>query len=218
MSERVKMEKYLEEKYGKEFVVDNVRVQGAGIGVDGELHATATLQTNTDITFDVRGGAKGKNTRYDDDFLTTLWSSQAREKAEVFIQKELEGVVDYSVDVQVSDDFIFNYPMFGQTIDLYQALSGYPESISAYILSVRSIGTEEEEPSGSSLEKAFKIVSFAKEQPFGNPEVYYLYKNSSYNQTDESGKPKYQFRISVAHSDLMSVSSPDDLRKYFDNL
>ncbi len=66
------MTKYLEDKYGKEFVVENIRREGQGIGVDGDVVGDATSKDNG-IEFRITDGPEGS---YSDTYLTKLWSKQ----------------------------------------------------------------------------------------------------------------------------------------------
>ena len=55
MSTQANMTKYLEDKYGKEFKVENVRREGYALGVEGSLVGDATSKDDG-TTFDVYEG------------------------------------------------------------------------------------------------------------------------------------------------------------------
>lgn len=102
MNTQVKMTKYLEDKYGKEFIVENVRREGQGIGVEGAMVGDVTSKDG-DIQFEV---VEQSRKTYSDTYLTELWSSQERPRLGQYLKDISLNPVKYRADIVASLNFI----------------------------------------------------------------------------------------------------------------
>ena len=82
MNTQAKMTKYLEDKYGKEFVVENVRREGQGLGVEGNMVGDATSK-GEEIHFRV---IEGSSSEYHDTYVNESWSKEASSDLDKYIQ------------------------------------------------------------------------------------------------------------------------------------
>ena len=74
-----KMKAYLEEKYGKEFVVENYRVEGSGLGVEGDPVADAWPKSEPDkkfMVYNLANNYKMGRYSYKDSYINTLLSDE----------------------------------------------------------------------------------------------------------------------------------------------
>ena len=103
--EQQKMAQYLKEKYGKEFVIENYRIEGNGIGVEGDPTADAYLSSkNEGIRFKVwdYGNINEGTHQYRDDYINQRWnneySSEIRFKLKSILHKDVEYKVSTGLD------------------------------------------------------------------------------------------------------------------------
>lgn len=120
-----KMQTYLQDKYKKEFVVKNYRIEGAGLGVEGDPTADAYPKDNPDIKFKVWDYGRpvvGPHS-YDDGYLSVAWKRE-------YIQRVRDRVVDivgegvkydlsisYNRSLLLEIDFSRGVPKFSQYKD-----------------------------------------------------------------------------------------------------
>jgi hypothetical protein len=96
------MARYLRNKYGKEFVVENYRIEGRGIGVEGDPTADAYLKSDKDsVRFKVwdYGDPNGSSHQYRDNYINQLWSREYLDEIKPEIKAILYDDVAYEVAV-----------------------------------------------------------------------------------------------------------------------
>jgi hypothetical protein len=96
------MAQYLRGKYGKEFVVENYRIEGRGIGVEGDPTADAYLKSDKDsVRFEVwdYGDPNGSSHQYRDNYINQLWSREYLDEIKPEIKAILYDDVAYEVAV-----------------------------------------------------------------------------------------------------------------------
>jgi hypothetical protein len=213
--EIARMTNYLHDKYGQDFIVSNVRVEGAGIGAEGEIDADAYPKSDPSLKFQI-----GKPEHYQlasiyprDTFLEVLWSKQGNTLVEEFLKRELPGTDGYILTIQPGNEV--RNSINGHTPSFSEIQQTHPNGFS-YSLSVRSTATNLiHQPSQDQLARAFKVVTFVKQAGSTAVEAYYLYKDSSYNKIDQGNQVRYQYSIAVDRYKIQNVHSPADLTGYF---
>lgn len=216
---RPKMAGYLENKYGKKFVIENYRVEGDGFAVEGDPTADAYPEENSALRFEVwdRGRYKEGEHAYSDDYLKHLWSQQAREDSAAFIQASFPENEYFSVTVGPIDSVSFKFAQ-GSTPTFKEALSKYGDQM-YYRLSVRSaVEPAGVEPSSERLQQVLKLVRYVADYPVGIPEVNYHYRYDDYPGRDDDGKQRYQYSISAEGEELKNISSVEDVKKYYKDI
>lgn len=158
------MQSYLTHKYGQDFTVENVRLEGAGIGVRGELDADAYPKNDPSLKFTIgrlEGGLAPK-TYSRDTFLQELWSRQGRKQVDLFVKQELPNVENYNL--RISPGIAFLESIQGRTPDFSEAQSERPGQFS-YELNISSLTHgATANPSDDELQRVFKLIGFVKEQ------------------------------------------------------
>ena len=217
IGQRAKFEKYLSDKYGQEFVVENVRVHGAGLGVKGAWRADAYPKSDPSLKFDIRRSQTTKEISVDT-FLEVLWTKQGTNEVESFLSKELPSNSGYLLKIEPGDELYKSIQ--GETPSLETVL-GSSSNLIAYSLTVRDVVDINlaSEPSEPQLERALKIINFVKAKGI-NPAsyVYYNYKDISFDGRDGADQSKYQYGIHVERDSIRSIETTADLVQYFKEL
>ena len=222
--ERLRMESYLNNKYGQVFSVNNIQKKST-IGDSGIIAGDAYQVSDPDAKFRIWRNADSRSGKYTDLFLSALWSKQAYTASSTFIKNNLSNVDSYLIDVRpyidinatTSSDVGTRYPVQGRVLNLDEALSKYPEKVS-YSITVRStIPLDAAQPNEVQLDQALKVVNFVKQLKLQHVTIHYLYRDVSYRETDDVGAPRYQFSISVA-DEIDSINTTRDLKSQFRRL
>jgi hypothetical protein len=103
-TEKIKMEHYLKERYGKDFKVSNVRKVGYGIGVKGTILADAELKDGGTEKFMIR---RWGETGYLDEYPSTIYNNRERPELDKFIRELSVKPSRYSVDININPE-IYN--------------------------------------------------------------------------------------------------------------
>lgn len=74
---------YLHDKYGQEFVVENLRTEGASLGMPGQKTADAYNAKDPSLKFETGKFPEGQ---YFDDYMRALWSREAYNDAQQAVQ------------------------------------------------------------------------------------------------------------------------------------
>lgn len=209
---------YLNEKYGQAFVVENVRVSGAGLGVKGSWRADAYPKSDPSLKFEIRR-SQTTNEIYYETFLQTLWTRQGSGDVEAFLSKELPSNEGYFLEIKPGSPGNVLYDSIqGDTPTLSEILEKNKDKI-VYTLSVRSaVATNSEEPSAIQLENALKVVKFVKEKGINISSVRYTYRDSLFTEKNRAGEQQYQYSIYVERDELEEIDTLADLNKYFETI
>lgn len=219
IGERIKMEKYLNDKYGQEFVVEDVHVRGAGLGVKGAWTAEAYPKSDPSTKFQIdRSQTTGEISV--DTLLRVLWTKQGTDEVKTFLASELPNNEGYFLEIKPGSPGNILYDSIqGYTPTLSEILKKNKDKV-IYTLSVRSAVTtnSEEEPSSVQLENALKIVKFVKEKGINISSVRYTYRDSSFTEKNRTGEQQYQYSIHVERDELENITTSADLKKYFETI
>lgn len=93
-----KMQNYLKDKYKKEFVVTNYRIEGAGLGVEGDPKVDARPKDDSSLSFVVTdaGAYKHGKHSYWDTYPEKIWEREFRRE----FYNTLVEVFDNGIDLQ----------------------------------------------------------------------------------------------------------------------
>lgn len=158
-SAQADMKGYLQNKYGQEFVVENYRIEGAGIGVEGDPEADAYPVDNENLSFKVvdTGEYKAGKHSYYDTYPDKLWSTKIEGRLNSMVNDTFgDGVsvsqIELNSDISVGRDINGDIPAYEEAFSKYgkkiyltirlkgsSAQSDISEKIFAFILSVRKL-------------------------------------------------------------------------------
>lgn len=175
MLERVRMANYLKDKYGKEFVVTNLRAEGSGLGVPGQNTADAYLVGAKGLTFEV---GRYSNGEYYDTYVVSLWSREAFADAVQIVQSSFGSELPWlKVEVYPVDKMTGRKD---KTSRLYSKLPSLEaqmkqdKSVVAYDVHVRTAGTFDEKDKAQHVERLKKLVEFVANMQTGVGAVRYV--------------------------------------------
>lgn len=212
MMEKMEMESYLKDRYGQEFVVENVYESGASLGSRGAFRAEAYPKSDTSLKFDIRSDIINDRVDYEN-FLEVLWSKQGAPEVETFLAKEFPKNEGFVLKIRPA------FPVHGKTLSLEDAMKEHKDRI-VYSLSVRNVvKTETNEPTATQLNNVLKIVNFIKAKGVTRePALYYNYRDASFNSYDRKGQRNYQYGVHIEQDGLTNVNTVDDIKAFFKNL
>ncbi len=216
--EKAKLKEYLDNKYGQEFVVENVYVRGAGLGVDGAWTAEAYPKSDPSTTFQVdRSQTTGEISV--DTFLQVLWTKQGAGEVKTFLANKVPSNEGYFLEIKPGSPGNILYDSIqGDTPSLSKILKKDKDKV-VYTLSVRNAAaTNSEEPSSTQLENALKVVKFVKGKGIDISSVRYTYRDYSFTEKNRTGEQQYQYSIHVEPDELESITTSADLKKYFETI
>ena len=93
---QAKMNKYLKDKYGKEFILKNLRKEGSGLGVEGDLTADAYEEANQSRKFRVWEDPPGV---YHDTYLNVVWNAYEEPKLRAYLNNSSIHPVRQYIDI-----------------------------------------------------------------------------------------------------------------------
>ncbi len=216
--ETAAMSQYLNHKYGKQFIVENYRVEGEGLAVEGDPTGDAHPTDNPNLVFKVwdTGNYKSNEHSYSDQYLRVLWSNQTKESAETSLTQKLSQVEGAIADVYPTQGSrLESYAgLTGRTISLDEALASFGNDVH-FSLTVRSKAGTSDEPSTFNLEQALELFKYAKDRGVVILSAHYLYRQDSFEQVDDSGQRLYQYSIGGDNITSDSIHTADNLRVHF---
>lgn len=103
VSEQAKMEAYLKDKYGEEFLVEDVTYKNSGLGVQGIWEGLARPRDDTSLKF--RVGASERN--FSDQYIAALWSKEATPEFEKYVSSVYpQDDINASMQIILSDSLL----------------------------------------------------------------------------------------------------------------
>jgi hypothetical protein len=202
---QARMERYLEEKYGQKFVVENVRVQGVGVGIAGSVQGDAYPEGDPSLKFLLRKSRSSDLYDYDS-FLSELWSRQQSSKIDYFI-KQFGNVKTYRMRVDPS--IKFRDSIHGHTPNFAEVQRDHPDQFSCDIGILSLTRHSDQDIPASELKRAFELVRFIREEcPQAEVSIRYSYG------LEENDNQYVRFEV-AGRNDLMSFVNPSDLKHNF---
>lgn len=207
--DREGMSRYLKDKYGREFVIENIRAEGAGLGVKGSVCADVSVK-NSDIKSKL---CKSRVTGdYNNDtYPQEVWSKQDYNKTKKFLEGNVKGVDLYRVTVRVNTED-----------SLYQTLRGdlpsfeYIKDKSNDFGYVLSVFVTRDKINNSIYDDVYKLVQYVKNKNSVNPEIYFNYRDIDFGKKYPGDK--YQYFISIDKNRLNKITSPNDIVQYVEEI
>ncbi len=213
------MATYLHNKYGKEFVVENYRVEGDGFGVEGDPTADASPKDDSALKFEVwdRGKFSVGQHAYSDNYLRYMWSKQARQKSSSYIQTTFPENEGFSIETGPVDTVKFEFPQ-GITPTFEEALEKYGDQM-FYRVSIRAVvDPADTEPSNDRLQQALKLARYVAGYSVLLPELYYNYRYSDFSAHDKGGNLLYQYSFAVKGQETQSITRVENIKEYYKKL
>lgn len=209
-------ERYLKDKYGQEFVVGDVRVEGSGLGVEGDPVAEAYPVSDPSLSFKVwnRGNFTSGSNSYADTYAQLYWSKQGKEHFETQIKQKIPDVesIAFSVTGGIDQNFfdLKSYPFIGSIPRVEQVLKEYPDKLDV-TFAVHSKATTgfESQPSIGELRRAYSVILFAKDINITSGNIGYTYTGKSDNETLS------RYAIVINAKQLSAITDPKQLNEYF---
>ncbi len=93
---QARMSKYLKDKYGKEFILKNLRKEGSGLGVEGDLTADAYEKADQSKKFSVWEDPPGV---YHDTYLNVIWNAYEEPKLRAYLNNSSIHPVRQYMDI-----------------------------------------------------------------------------------------------------------------------
>ena len=205
-AEEKRFARYLDDKYGKEFIVNNIKTTGGGLGVEGYRQGEAYVKGEQSIKFNVLYSTRNKDTgpQYNDTYLNTIWSHQETQDIKQFLVSVFDKVPDYAVSLTPSR--MVRESVRGEVPTFETLADQYPNEIS-YSLSVKLQGDFSDSTRSQHLMNAYKLVEFLKGK--NNLDTQLLY--SIYRTEPEGARQE----CILSHQDLLQVKGSDDLVNCF---
>lgn len=100
--EQKKMEMYLKDKYGKEFVVGKPERKASGLGVEGYLESSANPREQSDLGFEVWSYSNN----IEDNYPFALWRDEKDEEVRSFLTNLFGYTPSYKINFYDPDHYI----------------------------------------------------------------------------------------------------------------
>ncbi len=174
------MEKYLEEKYGTEFVIKDFGYFWASIGNPTEVQGIVYPKNDKDLVFEVNKFVDDEEGEYREDYLRLLWSKQAQNDKELkeYFQTHFNLVPEYGVLIgyaeKIEDEIHGKTPNFSK-----EFLKKYGKGIGFYI-DIRVKGDIDGDSIKQHAEQVWKALGYFKERPYiKDPALLYVINTNS---------------------------------------
>jgi hypothetical protein len=173
-SEKVQMERFLKEKYGKEFVVENVQYYREFLGGKRKIEAEAHPYDDATLSFRIAKSGLGSE-KYQEWFFDFLWEKQVVKKWRAVLNSGIFRVrISYPALYMDSD-------LHGRTIGIDQALNEFPQKIKADIYyGVFDDMEERGKLSANEILKVYSLVKKLKDRRYVSISLEFYYLNKKY--------------------------------------
>ncbi len=188
---------YLEEKYGKQFVVENYRVEGAGLAVDGDPEVDAYPKSDPSIRFRVTdiGDYKEGRHSYWDSYPDRIWEEQIRVTIHDALKKSFDDNIKLK-SLRLSSSLAINRSIRGEIPGYKEAFKKYGRGI---YMTVRIRGGMEY---GDLSGRLYSLINDLKSLGVSLAVGYRDKQHKAW-----LGKPR-----------LDDISSADDIKKYIEEV
>jgi len=174
-NDRAVIVQYLEDKYDKEFVVDNIRSNAVGLGMPGQSIGVAYAIDEPTLTFEA-GWDKGADSFFDE-YVGTVWEKEEKVVVESFLATVYSDSANpiFDLTLKQADSTPRNDIVSGRIVPSFnQALPLYKENF-YYRLAVNQ--TVDHELSPTEIEehtsKLRQIINFVALKNVSDPSVKY---------------------------------------------
>lgn len=204
MGEKVKMEQYLEEKYGKEFVVEKPERKASGLGVEGYLEASAHPVSDPGLDFKVRSSS----TSTSDEYVGELWSREEKKRLKPIFNRIFDKNESLELEVRTTGTARGNLSISGNVPTFESSIQKYGDKV-LYILTIKS--SRNTVP--NELEKnntAEKLLELRNKIPLSATDVIVNY----YTQPIKTNNSRI-YGISMSGDDFKKIKSSEELTNKF---
>ena len=148
---QVSMKEYLQNKYGREFVVEKPKKNGGGLGVEGHFDAVAYLKNDKTIRFTVMSSSG-----ISDGYAGAVWTKSENERMMPIIRDIFGEHVHVDIEIKTSGTFRGNVPISGSIPSFSNGAKKYGRAIlyTLYIKDSNSLRDNESEASS----KVFRLL------------------------------------------------------------
>lgn len=197
------MVNYLENKYDQEFSITNLDTGTTGLGSTRTLSATAHSTTHSEINF--RIWREDNSPTYYEDYLSALWSTQARSNIDHFIKEQALNVDEYEVGVSPSPELQDTISGFTPSWEEIRKTNPNQYAVSLVVYSTLPNSSRPQ------LEEAYQFLSILKDQSAYKNKFTYNYRTTSYIENTTGEQPLYEFSVSSESPTLENIQSSSDL-------
>lgn len=230
VEEKAKMEQYLKDKFGKDFVIDSIGYYREQLGGDKRIRAVVCPEDDSDLKFEVKkllGDKKWAftNSQYSDKYLNTLWNKQ-------ITQKVIQGFETEITDVGVSAPILeIEKNLNGKTLDIDEAIELYGKDITINIRCGYFVGRDLQQLDSDRMEKLYSAISTVKGLNTGKIGLLARYFNEEHKKDIKKDPVKYlraeasDYRelknnntllFSIDIEDIETINTPVDLQNYIE--
>lgn len=172
-AEEIRFAEYLNDKYGKEFTVKDVKVRSAGLGVPGQLAGRATPANDNSLVFEV-GKSRSEGGKYFDGYTGAVWAREERPRVEAFLKTIYgENVPQFNLITHIPTAAAPD-PIRGNVPSIDEAMEKYRDNF-FYSLMVKT--TVSHELSQSEIDTQTRlmkeVIRFVLEKEASHPVVRY---------------------------------------------
>lgn len=171
-ADETNMEKYLQDKYGQEFKVTDIKSNAVGIGIPGQLIGKAYPVNDSDLVFEV--GKSRATGIYFDGYSGAVWSQEERPRVESFL-KTVYGaeVPDFDLSTHIPTAEAPD-PIRGAVPSINDAMARYKDN---FLYSVTIKLTADHELSQNEMENHTtnikKVIDFLLQKNVSYPMIRY---------------------------------------------
>ncbi|MCW2279537.1 hypothetical protein [Heliophilum fasciatum] len=218
--EKLKMNQYLLERYGQEFVVNDINYTYDYFGSPKMIKAIAHSKEYPELKFEIKKYADGRiwkeagmDVYYNESFIWSLWSKQAETKMDGLMSKSYFRTI---ISFPPHDI----YPnIYGKAMDLTNAKKMFKNKISLDIYCAFFDDRKED-----SLDKILSIINAYKDYDYHKISLVVAYFDGHYQKSIEknfnkymnSMDPDYKKTITKEYriNDIKNVNSLEQLEEY----
>lgn len=223
--EKIKMEQFLREKYGKEFVVDSIDYYHDGLGAPKEIKAIVYPKEDRELKFDVRKFADGEDDAYEsiywELYLNNLWEKQLKEK----IQKALNiKAIVTNISGPIVD---IKKTLRGKELSIDEASNLYKGELSIRVFCGVFHSGRDGNLSEKDVEQFYQMIETIKDKNFKQISLTIFYIDEQYQNNSEIEFNKYikyntgkykdirnSILFTVEIKDTKDIKGKNDILKY----
>jgi hypothetical protein len=231
IKEKTKMKQYLEEKYGKEFVIERIGNYYKYLGAPKEIKGIAHPKDDKELKFEIRKSMNNKkydfsSSLYWERYLAILWEKQTKEKVIPVLNTDivLTGVSGPIREIYKNIN--------GKTLSIDEVIVLYKSKISLGIYCVLFVKDEETDLSKEWLESLYNALESLKNQNYNKIKIDMRFINNSFKDDVAKDPGKYletspsEYMVlkneriilyKILIENISNINQPDDIKKYIEN-
>lgn len=192
------MEKYLQDKYGKEFIVEKPQRRASGFGVEGYFESVATPVHDGSLDFSVIYTEHSIT----DNYPGAVWSKSETSRLQPVIDSYFGSNLDFSVEIKTSGTLRGSLYIKGNIVPFGEAAKIYGHKI-VYRLGIHTKDTIDDTNRGYI---ASKIHDFIKHEVNLDTDVIFVYSSTRGDR---------EYGVALDGDDISRIESTADIEKTF---